>query len=112
MSERRRLQPGMALEVASQEMIHMRQNTVTKERFTELPAWVFPAIESRSVYALAAALALAELENRWVYLSAGTQRRLMGRTVGRMKIGMFNGELMTSRSVCFGTDRDIGYIRP
>lgn len=89
-----------------------RQNTVTKERFTQLPEWVFPAADSRSVYALAAALALSNNENKWLYLAADTQRRLMGRTVGRMKIALIDGVLMTSRSVCFGTDRDIGFIQP
>lgn len=90
----------------------MRKNTVTQERFTKLPEWAFPAASDRNVYALAAALTLTNNEGKWLYLSADTQRRLMGRVVGRMKIGLMDGTLMTSRSVCYGTDSDRGYITP
>lgn len=91
---------------------YMRRNIINKDRFATLPAWVFPTTEKPCVYTLAAALALLNLENRWLYLSAETQRRILGRVVGRMKIGMWDGVLMTSRRVCYGTDSDIGYIRP
>lgn len=61
----------------------VKQNPVTKERFVELPVWVLPTAPcGPSVHALAAALTLAELENRWLYLSADTQRRVAGRVLG------------------------------
>lgn len=86
----------------------MRQNIITKDRFTQLPEWVFPTTEAPSVYSFAAALALSQNENRWHYFSADTQRRVLGRFVGRMKLGLFDGELLYSRKVCFGTDSDSG----
>jgi len=86
----------------------MRRNTISKERFTELPEWVTPSTEAPSVYSFAAALTLTNNENRWHYFSADTQRRFLGRFVGKMKLGIFDGELRYSRKVCFGLDYDGG----
>ena len=89
----------------------MKKRTVTAASFATLPAWTLPAPADRGLYALGAALALAELENRWVKLSAATQRAVIGSNkFGKQSIGIFDGSLMVSRSVCFGTDRDTRYI--
>ncbi len=85
----------------------IRTNNWTKTYVT-LPDWVLPEANNRNLYSLAAALTLAGLEGRWIKLTADTQRALIGDArFGRQSIGLFDGELMVARSVCFGTDRDI-----
>lgn len=82
-------------------------------RYVSLPDWTMPHAGDRNLYSLAAALALAGLENRWIKLTAATQRALIGDArFGKQSVGLFDGQLLVSRSVCYGTDRDIRYIQP
>jgi hypothetical protein len=89
----------------------MKQRTLTAASFTALPAWTMPSHKDKGLYALAAALTLANMENRWVKLSADTQRAVIGcNRFGKQSIGLFDGQLMITRSVAYGTDRDTRYV--
>ena len=80
--------------------------------FTQIPAWTFENT-SKDWYSLAAALVLAGLENKWVKLSADTQRAILGgNRIGKQSVGIFDGELKVTRKVCFGTDSDTRTINP
>ena len=57
--------------------------------FTQIPAWTF-ANTSKDWYSLAAALVLAGLENKWVKLSADTQRAILGgNRIGKQSVGIY-----------------------
>lgn len=76
-----------------------------------LPEWTYKGAR-QDLYTLATALVLAGYENKWVKLAAATQRAVLGEArFGKQSIGLFNGELMITRRVCFGTDSDTRYIR-
>jgi hypothetical protein len=87
----------------------MRRNPI---KFTQVSEHLFPNANDRNLYSLAAALTLSGLENRWVKLNAATQRALIGDArFGKQSIGLFDGQLMVTRKVCFGTDWDTRLVR-
>lgn len=76
-----------------------------------LPEWTFKGAQ-QDLYTLAAAIVLAGYEGKWVKLTATTQRAVLGEArFGKQSIGLFDGELMVTRRVCFGTDSDTRYVR-
>jgi len=79
---------------------------------TQIAEWTYKGA-SKDWYSLAAALTLSGLENRWLKLSADTQRAILGANViGKQSVGLFDGVLMVTRKVCFGTDSDTRYVNP
>lgn len=77
-----------------------------------LPEWTYKGAKP-DLYTLAAALVLAGYENKWVKLTAATQRAVVGEArFGKQSVGLWDGELMVTRRVCFGTDSDTRYVRP
>ncbi len=81
-------------------------------KFAQIPVWAY-AEGDKSWYQLAAALVLSGNENKWVKLDAKTQRAILGNPwLGKQSVGIFDGQLMVSRVVCFGTDSDTRYINP
>ena len=76
--------------------------------YVTLPEWTYPESGDRSIYAFATALAVTDNENRWLKLTADQQRIFAGRVLwGRQSVGLFDGQLLVSRTVCFGTDRNM-----
>lgn len=79
---------------------------------TNIPDWTY-AGAPRDWYTLGAALALANLENRWIKVSAAQQREILGKVMfGKQSVGMFDGELRLTRKVAFGTDSDTRIVDP
>lgn len=72
--------------------------------FEEIPAWaVEPADRSR--YTVAAAFHLAGLTDKWVRLTAASQRLVFGAVLfGKCLMRATCNGLGISRTVCFGTD--------
>jgi hypothetical protein len=80
--------------------------------FTAIPAWTYANCK-KDWYTLGAALTLAKLENKWIKLSAATQRAIFGDVrLGKQSVGIFDGELKVTRKVCFGTDSDTRFVNP
>lgn len=74
--------------------------------FVVIPTWALSNHQDGG--ALASALSLAELENRWVRLSADTQRKIVGYPVfGKQMIYSDGTSVRVHRSVAFGTDSDV-----
>lgn len=75
-------------------------------KFAEIPEW---AVQPEpSVLSFFETIALAGLEDKWIRLSADTQRALLGFPVfGKIQIKVRDGEVLGMESVCFGTDRNI-----
>jgi hypothetical protein len=80
--------------------------------FATIPAWALP--ETPGVEGFYAAIALAGMEDKWVRLSADTQRALLGKVVfGKREIKVDDlGEIAQLRTVCFGTMADTTYTTP
>ena len=79
---------------------------------TQIAEWTYKGA-SKDWYTLASALVLSGLENKWVKLSAATQRAILGANIiGKQSIGIFDGELNVTRKVCFGTDSDTRAVNP
>ena len=71
-----------------------------------VPVWVIG--NENDGPAVASALALAELEGRWIRLSAATQRKLLGFPVfGKRAIYSDGGNVRTMHSAAFGTDANV-----
>jgi len=80
--------------------------------YITLPEWTYAGAQ-QDLYTLGAALVLAGYENKWVKLTAKQQRAILGDArIGKQSVGIFDGELMVTRSVCFGTDRDTRIMSP
>lgn len=81
-------------------------------KYVELPTWTYAGAR-QDVATLGCALALAGLENRWVKLTAAQQRAIMGRVeFGKQSVGIFDGQMMVTRQVCFGLDSDTRLVNP
>ena len=75
----------------------MKATTIT------IPSWAIE--ENAGIYGLATALALTNNEEKWVKIRAADQRKLFGYVpFGKRSIGLFDGQLQTMETVCFGTD--------
>jgi hypothetical protein len=83
--------------------------TTSTMKFQEIAAWAIqPTPDARALFET---VALLNLENKWIRLSAATQRAVMGANVfgkKEFKIGT-DGELMVAHSVAFGQDKEIIY---
>ena len=77
-------------------------------QFTNIPAWAIPKKADR--YTFYETMALLNLENKWIRLSAAMQRALLGANVFGKQQFMVNdmGVVTVSRSSCFGMDCEIG----
>lgn len=79
---------------------------------SQLPEWTYVGLP-RDLYTLAAALTLVGLENRWIRLSARTQRAVIGRAFfGKRRFGLFRGQFRSIRVVCFGLDYETRDVTP
>lgn len=84
----------------------------TPHQTAVLPEWTYQGAR-QDLYTLAAALVLAGYEGQWVKLTAATQRAVLGDVrFGRQSVGLFRGELMVTRRVCYGTDSDTRFVKP
>lgn len=75
-----------------------------------LPEYAFPAHASAAGHlSFFEGIALAGLENSEIRLSAADQRRLLGFPVfGKQRLRVSpSGEVVVSRSACFGTTREV-----
>lgn len=76
-------------------------------KFADIESWTYEGNEP-SVFTFVTSIALSSLEDKWIRLSAETQRKLLGFPVfGKMEFKVTDGDVLTSKSVCFGTDREI-----
>jgi hypothetical protein len=78
-----------------------------KITFTELPQWTLTA--KAGVLSFFEAIALADLEGKWIRLSADTQKALLGSNVfGKQEFRVnTDGTVDVSRSTAFGMDSEI-----
>lgn len=72
--------------------------------FETVPSWAIDATE-KSRYTIAAAIELAGFTDKWIRLSAESQRQLFGVVMfGKANVMVTNKGISAYRSVCFGTD--------
>jgi hypothetical protein len=77
-----------------------------RAKFETLPDWTIDP-DHQDGAALASALRLAGLTEKWVRLTAETQRKVLGYPVfGKRAIYASAGDVRIVRSVCFGLDFD------
>lgn len=81
---------------------------MTALTFTDLPTWTLQG--KPGVLSFFESIALADLEGKWIRLSARMQRLLLGSVVfGKQSVCVTpEGEVLVQRSTCFGMDREIG----
>lgn len=81
----------------------MNRKTIT---FTAIPEWTLPAVPG--ALSFFETIALADLEDKWIRLSAATQKAILGANVfGKQEIKVTaDGEVIVSRSTCFGMDHE------
>lgn len=79
----------------------MKKTTI---EFAAIPAWALPA--TPGALSFFETIALADLEGKWIRLSADTQRALLGSNVfGKQEIKVHaDGNVTVTRSTCFGMD--------
>jgi hypothetical protein len=71
--------------------------------FVAIPSWAITDCKPDR-YTVAAAFQLAGLTNKWVRLTADTQRAVFGHHLfGKCQIRVHNNGVEVIRSVCFGT---------
>jgi hypothetical protein len=87
----------------------MRKRPVTAADFTTFPEYLFPINpDARGLEALATAMTLTHNEDKWIRLSAETQKRMLGRNFfGHKRVRLYAGQLQATWKVCFGTDYEI-----
>lgn len=74
-------------------------------RLEQIPAWCISG--ARGFAAFVSALALAEMENKWLRISAAQQRALFGFVpFGKRAILSDGNTVRAAKSICFGTDLD------
>jgi hypothetical protein len=80
--------------------------------FTSIPTWALPATPNR--FALYETLALLDLEDQWVRLSAADQRLILGANVfGKQSFKVNHmGVVTITRSSCFGLDSETAQYEP
>ncbi len=72
--------------------------------FETVPSWAVDS-EGHSRYTVAAAFELAGFTDKWVRLTAATQREVFGAVLfGKCNVRVNSEGLQADRSVCFGTD--------
>lgn len=78
---------------------------VRTARLEQIPAWCIS--EASGFAAFVSALALAEMENKWLRISAAQQKALFGFVPFGKRAILSNGNTVrVAKTVCFGADLD------
>jgi hypothetical protein len=93
----------LSVELKHREPDRMRQRKLLK--FADLPEWVIDPNSRPDRYSVAAAFMLADLSDKWVRLTADSQRLVFGANLfGKCQLKVDDNGLKVTRKVCFGID--------